>query len=84
MGAVHFRNNHTQLCAELGEQVKLLPALGAYLGQVGLVSMNRHLSLTPEHYRKYLAAVSGRRDSRKRDNKTNALTAEFLRRIKNS
>ena len=35
---------------------KVLPALGAYLGQVGLVSMNRHLSLTPEHYRKHLPA----------------------------
>jgi integrase/recombinase XerD len=41
---------------------ELLPALGAYLGQFGLVSMNRHLSLTPEHYRKHLATESTLRD----------------------
>jgi integrase/recombinase XerD len=62
---------------------ELLPALGAYLGQLGLVSMNRHISLTPEHYRKHLAGASGSRDSRKRGDKANALTAEFLRRIQN-
>jgi integrase/recombinase XerD len=33
----------------------LLPALGAYLGQLGLVFMHRHLSLTPEYYRKHLS-----------------------------
>jgi len=63
---------------------ELLPALGAYLGQLGLISMNRHLSLTPEHYRKPLATASRRRDSRKRGNKANPLAAEFLRRIQNS
>ena len=62
---------------------ELLPALGAYLGQLGLISMNRHLSLTPEHYRKHLATASGSRDSRKRGN-PNPLVAEFLRRIQNS
>lgn len=63
---------------------ELLPALGAYLGQLGLISMNRHLSLTPEHYRKHLATASGCRDSRKRGSKANPLVAEFLRRIQNS
>ncbi len=63
---------------------ELLPALGAYLGQLGLISMNRHLSLTPEHYRKHLATKSGWRDSRKRGGKANPLAAEFLRRIQNS
>jgi integrase/recombinase XerD len=62
---------------------ELLPALGAYLGQLGLVSMNRHLSLTPQRYRKHLAGASGCRDSRKRGSKANTLTAEFLRRIQN-
>jgi integrase/recombinase XerD len=50
---------------------ELLPALGAYLGQLGLISMNRHLSLTPEHYRKHLATACRRRDSRKRGSKAN-------------
>jgi integrase/recombinase XerD len=63
---------------------ELLPALGAYLGQLGLVSMNRHLSLTPERYRKHLAAASGCRDSRKNRSKANTLMAGFLRRIQNS
>jgi integrase/recombinase XerD len=63
---------------------ELLPALGAYLGQLGLISMNRHLSLTPEHYRKHLATASGCRDSRKRGSKANPLTAEFFRQIQNS
>jgi integrase/recombinase XerD len=63
---------------------ELLAALGAYLGQLGLISMNRHLSLTPEHYRKHLATASGCRDSRKRGSKANPLVAEFLRRIQSS
>jgi integrase/recombinase XerD len=62
---------------------ELLPALGAYLGQLGLVSMNRHLSLTPEHYRKHLA-TTGERDSREHGGQANPLTAEFLKRIQNS
>jgi hypothetical protein len=60
---------------------ELLPALGAYLGQLGLVSMNRHLLLTPEHYRKHLAAESKRRDSRKRVSNPSPLMVEFLKRI---
>jgi len=63
---------------------ELLPALGAYLGQLGLISMNRHLSLTPEHYRKHLATASPRRDSRKRGSQADPLLAEFLKRIQNS
>jgi integrase/recombinase XerD len=31
---------------------QMLPALGAYLGQTGFVSIIRHLSLTPQHFRK--------------------------------
>jgi len=30
---------------------QMLPALGAYLGQTGFVSIIRHLSLTPQHFR---------------------------------
>jgi len=63
---------------------ELLPALGAYLGQLGLISMNRHLSLTPEHYRKHLATASRRRDSRNCGSQANPLVAEFLKRIQNS
>ena len=60
---------------------ELLPALGAYLGQVGLVSMNRHLSLTPEHYRKHLPASTNYREAGNRRNSTSPLVAEFLRHI---
>jgi integrase/recombinase XerD len=59
---------------------KVLPALGAYLGQVGLVSMNRHLFLTPEHYRKHLPGTNYR-DTGNRRKSTNPLVAEFLRHI---
>ncbi len=60
---------------------ELLPALGAYLGQLGLVSMNRHLSLTPEHYRKHLPRGTNYRNVRNRGNRTTPLVAEFLRHI---
>jgi len=61
---------------------EVLPALGAYLGQRGLVSMNRHLSLTPEHYRKHLpAAGTHYRDAGNRRNTANPLVAKFLRHI---
>jgi integrase/recombinase XerD len=59
---------------------ELLPALGAYLGQFGLVSMNRHLSLTPEHYRKHLPGTNYR-DAGNRRKSTSPLVAEFLRHI---
>lgn len=60
---------------------ELLPALGAYLGQLGLVSMNRHLSLTPAHYRKHLTNGSRLQASRKRVGEDSPLVAEFLKRI---
>jgi integrase/recombinase XerD len=44
--------------------VELLPALSAYLGQSGFVSINRHLALTPEHYRQHV--VSGKLDKNRR------------------
>jgi integrase/recombinase XerD len=59
----------------------LLPALGAYLGQFGLVSMNRHLSLTPEHYRKHLPAGTKHRIARKGGEGTSPLVKELLRHI---
>jgi integrase len=63
---------------------ELLPALGAYLGQLGLVSMNRHLSLTPEHYLKHLPSAANHQDARKRAGASSPLVAEFLRHIENT
>jgi integrase/recombinase XerD len=37
---------------------RLLPALSAYMGQVGLASTERYLSLTPERFRKELDRLS--------------------------
>jgi hypothetical protein len=43
---------------------RLLPALAAYMGQVGLGSTARYLALTPERFRKNLDKLSTvRRDS---------------------
>ena len=36
---------------------RMLPALGAYLGQSGFVAMIRHLALTPEHFGKQMAMI---------------------------
>jgi integrase/recombinase XerD len=41
---------------------RLLPALAAYMGQVGLGSTARYLALTPERFRKDLDKLSPRRD----------------------
>jgi integrase len=42
---------------------RLLPALAAYMGQVGLGSTARYLALTPERFRKDLDKLSPRRDA---------------------
>ena len=47
---------------------RMLPALSAYLGQVGLRSTERYLSMTPERFRKQLVKLSPqRRQKRWRD-----------------
>ena len=47
---------------------RMLPALAAYIGQVGLGSTERTLSLTPERFRKQLVRLSPqRRKKRWRD-----------------
>jgi len=40
---------------------QMLPALAAYLGQLGMNSVDRYLRLTPERFRKQLIALSPRR-----------------------
>jgi integrase/recombinase XerD len=48
---------------------RMLPALSAYLGQVGLGSAERYLSMTPERFRKQLVKLSPQRRKRRwRDN----------------
>ncbi len=48
---------------------RMLPALSAYLGQVGLGSTERYLSMTPERFRKQLVTLSPQRRKRRwRDN----------------
>jgi site-specific recombinase XerD len=37
---------------------RMLPALAAYMGQVGLGSTERYLALTPERFRKHLQKLS--------------------------
>jgi hypothetical protein len=39
----------------------MIPALSAYIGQVGLGSTHRYLSLTPERFRTQLDKLSPRR-----------------------
>jgi integrase/recombinase XerD len=48
---------------------RMLPALSAYIGQVGLHSTNRYLTLTPERFRSQLDKLSPRRGKKRwRDN----------------
>jgi site-specific recombinase XerD len=48
---------------------RMLPALAAYLGQVGLGSTERYLSMTPERFRRQLTKLSPKRNRRRwRDN----------------
>jgi integrase/recombinase XerD len=47
----------------------MLPTLSAYLGQVGLGSTERYLSMTPERFREQLVKLSPQRRKRRwRDN----------------
>ena len=43
---------------------RMLPALSAYMGQVGLASTERYLFLTPERFRKELDKLSPQRGKR--------------------
>ncbi len=54
----------------------LLPALAAYMGQVGLGSTERYLSMTPERFRDQLIKLSPQR--RKRRWRDNATLMKFL------
>jgi integrase/recombinase XerD len=45
---------------------RMLPALSAYIGQVGLHSTSRYLTLTPERFRAQLDKLSPRRGKKKR------------------
>jgi len=48
---------------------RMIPALSAYIGQVGLGSTDRYLSLTPERFRTQLDKLSSRRGKKRwRDN----------------
>jgi site-specific recombinase XerD len=50
---------------------RMLPALAAYMGQVGLGSTEKYLSMTPERFRKQLVKLSPQRRKRRwRDNPT--------------
>ena len=44
-----------------GDLNRLIPALSAYMGQVGLGSSERYLKLTPERFRKHLVKLSPQR-----------------------
>jgi integrase/recombinase XerD len=45
---------------------RLLPALAAYIGQVGLGSTERYLSMTPERFRKQLVKLRPQRRKKRR------------------
>ena len=71
--AVHRITSWIQNGADLN---RMLPALAAYMGQVGLGSTERYLSMTPERFRKDLDKLSSSRGKgRWRDNK---VLMEFL------
>ena len=55
---------------------RMLPALAAYMGQVGLGSTERYLSMTPERFRGQLVLLSPQR--RKRRWRDNAALMRFL------
>jgi integrase/recombinase XerD len=56
---------------------RLLPALAAYIGQVGLGSTERYLSMTPERFRGQLVLLSPQRTKKKRW-RDNAALMRFL------
>jgi integrase/recombinase XerD len=49
-----------------GDLNRLLPALAAYIGQVGLGSTERYLAITPERFRKQLLTLSPQRRKKRR------------------
>jgi hypothetical protein len=53
-------NRITSWLGDGTEMNKMLPALAAYLGHIGLYSVDRYLRLTPERFRKQLCALSPR------------------------
>jgi len=55
---------------------RMLPALAAYMGQAGLGSTEKYLSLTPERFRKQLVKLSPQR--RKKRWRDNAALMNFL------
>jgi len=56
---------------------RLIPALSAYMGQCGLGSTERYLSLTPERFRGQLVLLSPQR-TKKRRWRDNAKLMRFL------
>ena len=59
----------TAWCKQGADLNRMLPALSAYLGQVGLGSTERYLSMTPGRFRKQLVKLSPQRRKRRwRDN----------------
>jgi integrase/recombinase XerD len=60
--AVHRITAWLKEGADLG---RMIPALSVYIGQVGLASTERYLSLTPERFRKQLNKLSPKRGRRK-------------------
>jgi integrase/recombinase XerD len=65
--AVHRITSWIRKGADLN---RMLPALAAYMGQVGLASTERYLSLTPERFRKELDKLSpGRAKKHWRDDR---------------
>jgi integrase/recombinase XerD len=61
--AVHRLTSWLKQGADLN---RLLPALAAYIGQVGLGSTERYLSMTPERFRKQLVKLSPQRRKKRR------------------
>lgn len=61
--AVHRLTSWLRQRADLN---RLLPALAAYIGQVGLGSTERYLTFTPERFRKQLSKLSPQSSNRRR------------------
>jgi integrase/recombinase XerD len=61
--AVHRLTSWFKQAADMN---RLLPALAAYIGQVGLGSTERYLSMTPERFRKQLVKLSPQRRKKRR------------------
>jgi integrase len=72
--AVHRLTNWLRQGGDLN---RLIPALSAYMGQCGLGSTERYLSLTPERFREQLVLLSPQRTKRKRW-RDNAVLMRFL------